>query len=86
MTAQVGYATGKCPKCGKTYTRKRPTFPIICDCYKFCPLCGQEMTLYTPDLTPTVYQSEKGVKALYVCNNHGPPYYSTQTAVEVVLT
>lgn len=83
---EVGYATGKCDRCGKTYTRKRPAFPILCDCYKFCPLCGQEMTPYTPDLTPTIHQSEKGQKVLYVCNNHTPPYYSTQTSVEVVLT
>lgn len=83
---KVGFVTGKCGRCGKSYTRKRPAFSIICDCYKICPLCGQEMTPHTPDLTLSTYQSEKGLNVLYVCNNHEPPYHSDQKPVEVKLT
>ncbi len=57
----------------------------VCDCYKYCPLCGAKMTPYTPDLTPTTYESEKDLNVLYVCNNHAPPYYSSQKPVGVRL-
>lgn len=43
------------------------------------------MTPYTPDLTPSVYDSEKGLKVVMVCLNHTPPYYSKDLSVEVVL-
>jgi len=57
----------------------------VCDWHIYCPLCGAKMTPYTPDLTPTTYESEKGLDALYVCNNHAPPHYSSQKPVEVRL-
>jgi len=82
---KVGYAEGKCPVCGKTLIRKRPADMAVCDCYLYCPLCGKEMAPYTPDLTPTTYEPEKGLDVLYVCNNHVPPYHSKQKPVEVRL-
>ena len=94
MTVKVGYVNGICPACGKVYSRPRPEDSIICDCYKFCPLCTPAytvpMTPFTPDLTPSTYgleeDFEKTINVLYVCNNHSPPYYSTQKPVEVLLT
>jgi len=83
---KVGYAQGKCSVCGKLLIRKRPADLAVCDCYEYCPLCGARMTPFTPDLTPTTYESEKGFDILYVCNNHTPPYYSGQKPVEVKLT
>jgi hypothetical protein len=57
----------------------------VCDWHIYCPLCGAKMTPYTSDLTPTTYESEKGLNVLYVCNNNAPPYYSSQKHVEVRL-
>jgi len=83
---KVGYAKGICPNCGKTLIRKRPADMAVCDCYLYCPLCGKEMVPYTPDLTPTNYELEKGLNVHYVCNNHAQPYYSKQKPVEVKLS
>jgi hypothetical protein len=58
------------------------------------------MTPFTPDLTPGTYRVEKSlalkgqaaetpewtIETLYVCNNHSPPYYSSQKPVEVKLS
>jgi len=90
MTTKIGFAAGTCPICGRTLRRRRPADWAVCDCYSKCPLCSPaytvEMTPYTPDLTPTTYESEKGIDVLYVCNNHSPPYYSKQKPVEVRLS
>ena len=83
---KVGYAQGKCSVCGKLLIRKRPADLAVCGCYEYCPLCGEKMTPYTPDLTPTTYESDKGLEVFYVCNNHTPPYYSKQKPVEVKLS
>jgi len=83
---KVGYAKGICPNCGKTLIRKRPVDMAVCDCYLYCPLCGKEMVPYTPDLTPTTYEPEKGLNVHYVCNNHAQSYYSKQKPVEVKLS
>ena len=83
---KIGYASGTCPKCGKLLIRKRPADLAVCDCYEYCPLCDEKMTPYTPDLTPTIYESDKGLEVFYVCNNHVPPYYSKQKPVEVKLS
>lgn len=82
---EVGYAKGKCSRCSRTYTRKRPAFSVYCDCWKICPLCSQEMTPYKPDLTPSVYDPEKGLRVVMVCLNHSPPHYSKDLPVEVKL-
>jgi hypothetical protein len=90
MTTKIGYAQGTCPVCGRLILRKRPADYGVCDCYKYCPLCSPAytvpMTPYTPDLTPTTYESEKGIDVLYYCPNHSPPYYSKVKPVEVKLT
>jgi hypothetical protein len=85
MTAKIGYAEGKCSRCGKTLRRKRPADYAICNCYLCCPLCGEEMVPYMPDLTLTIYESEKGLEVFHVCSNHAPVYYSKQKPVEVKL-
>jgi hypothetical protein len=84
--AKIGYAEGKCSRCGKILRRLRPADVAVCDCYLYCPLCGKEMVPYTPDLTPVTYEPEKGLEVFYVCNNHTPPYYSKQKPVEVKLS
>jgi ssDNA-binding Zn-finger/Zn-ribbon topoisomerase 1 len=97
---KTGFAKGSCPKCGKLLVRKRPADLAVCDCYKYCPLCGAEMTPFNPDLTPSTYRGEESyavkgqavlfhewtVETLYVCHNHTPPYYSCQKPVEVKLS
>lgn len=97
---KIGYAEGECPRCGKILRRRRPADVAVCDCYRYCPLCGSEMTPFTPDLTPSTYRAEEAqalkgeavespewtIETLYVCNNHAPPYYSKQKPVEVKLS
>ena len=99
---KVGYAQGICGVCGRVWRATRPTDLVICDCYKFCPLCSPTYTVqmapFTPDLTPSTYESEealgitrmedspgKTIEVLYFCNNHSPLYYSRQKPVEVRL-
>lgn len=91
MTIKVGLAQGKCPICKRVYVANRPAFPVLCDCYKYCPICTPAwtvpMTPYEPDLTPQTYgkDGKHDLNILYVCYNHSPPYYSTQKPVEVEL-
>lgn len=100
VTAKIGFAVGTCPKCGRTLRRKRPADIAVCDCFKECPLCGAQMNPYTPDLTPSTYRAEEsyalkgqavenaeaGIETIRVCNDHTPPYFSSQKPVEVRLT
>lgn len=75
---------GRCPRCGRTYySRRKET--VVCDCWRYCPVCGAEMQPYTPDLTPNVYAKDgkHDLEVLMVCNNHSPPFFSTQKPVEV---
>jgi hypothetical protein len=47
------------------------------------------MQSYTPDLTPSTYESDKGIDVIMVHDspeNHLQPYYSKQKPVEVKLT
>jgi len=92
---------GTCGHCGKTIRRVSPGgTPMLmeCDCFLYCPLCGDGMTPYTPDLTPKTYRAEEDydpfgeapksettLETLYVCLSHDPPLYSTRKAMEVVL-
>jgi len=69
MIAKSGYATGKCGVCGKEYHAQRPADSVLCDCYKYCPLCDPPwtvpMTPFTPDnANPITYRNEDrfGVK------------------------
>jgi ssDNA-binding Zn-finger/Zn-ribbon topoisomerase 1 len=100
MTAKIGWAEGKCSKCGRTLRRRRPADYAVCDCYKYCPMDhgkGSYMTSmdpYTPDLTPPTYGPIEGedvtgdtdapLRVLYKCPKCG--YYSAQKPVEVRLT
>lgn len=90
---QIGYAEGKCPKCGKTFRRHRPIDVAVCDCWEYCSE-GHLMQDYAPDLSPSTYGSINDpnasgdlthpiriVKYCSTCN-----YYSAQLPVEVSLT
>jgi hypothetical protein len=58
------------------------------------------MTPFNPGLNPKTYGTEKGAalkgqsvelpawtaETVYVCNNHSPPFYSSQKPVEVKLS
>ena len=76
---------GKCPNCGKTHYSDRKGDIVVCDCWRYCPLCGAEMGPYTPDLAPSTYgmDGKRDLLILNVCTNHSPPFYSTQKPVEV---
>ena len=86
VAVKLGFAEGICSKCGRMLRRRRPADYAVCDCYEYCPLCGENMTPYMPDYTPASYESEKGLDVLYFCSNHSPPYYSKQKPVEVRLS
>ena len=77
---------GKCPNCGKKHHSDRKGDIAVCDCWRYCPLCGADMQRYTPDLTPNVYgkDGKRDMEILMVCNNHSSPFFSTQKPVEVV--
>jgi hypothetical protein len=83
MVAKIGFAEGKCGVCGKTLRRRRPADTAVCDCYEYCPICGTKMTPYTPDLSPTTYESGE-LDVLLLCPNCG--YKSKQKPVEVRLS
>lgn len=82
MVAKIGFAEGKCGVCGKTFRRRRPADVAVCDCYEYCPVCGTKMTSYTPDLSPTAYDSGE-LDILFQCSSCG--YKSKQKPVEVRL-
>lgn len=77
---------GKCLRCGKTRHSARKDDIVICDCWRHCPLCGEEMTAYAPDLMSNVYgvDGRHDLDVLMVCPVHDPPFFSTQKPVEVV--
>ena len=97
---RIGWVEGQCPRCGQVLRRKYLADLAVCVCYKYCPLCGAEMTPFTPDLTPSTYRAEEScavkvqavespewtVETIYVCYNHSPPHYSNQKPVEVRLS
>jgi len=87
VTIKVGYAEGKCPVCSKIIKRPRPIDTATCDCWRICPICGAEMTPYTPDLTLSTYGSDgkRDLKILMVCTNCKSPFFSAQEPVEVEL-
>jgi len=83
MVVKVGFAEGKCGICGKTLRRRRPADIAVCDCYEYCPLCGEKMKSYTPDLSPITYESGE-LNVLFQCPSCG--YKSKQKPVEVRLS
>ena len=100
LKATIGWAEGNCSRCGKTLRQKRPADVVMCDCYRYCPLCGAEMTPLNPELNPRTYGAEEAMalkgqsvqspgwtaETVLVCNNHSPPFYSSQKPVEVRLS
>jgi len=78
---------GKCSNCERAHYSDRKGAIIICDCWRYCPLCGAEMAPYTPDLAPNTYgmDGKRDLKILMVCTNCSPPFYSSQKPVEVNL-
>ncbi|HEY4674719.1 MAG TPA: hypothetical protein VIH48_01550 [Candidatus Bathyarchaeia archaeon] len=79
---------GQCAECGALHHSDRKDDTAICDCWRRCPLCGEEMQPYTPDLTPNSYgrDGKREFTVLMVCQRHSPPFYSTKKPVEVVCT
>jgi ssDNA-binding Zn-finger/Zn-ribbon topoisomerase 1 len=77
---------GKCPRCGKTLRSNRKDDLVVCDCWKNCPVCGAEMTPYTPDLAMNTYglDNHRDLQNLMVCTLHFPMFFSNQKPVEVV--
>ena len=77
---------GKCGRCGREYYSSHADV-VVCDCWRVCPICGAEMTPYTPDLAPSTYAKDgkRDLLVLRVCNNHSPPFFSEQKPVEVEL-
>jgi hypothetical protein len=94
---KIGWAEGVCPRCGRVWRRRRPADFAICDCYRYCQICGEEMQPYTPDLDPRVYRNEDvldptelaskheaTIRTRYYCPNCEE--YSDSIPVEVKLT
>lgn len=91
--AEVGFAEGVCPNCGRAWCARRPASTVICDCNCICPLCNQYMERYNPDLDPSTYGPIEGwgaqgdvenpMSIVYRCPRCG--YYSAQKPVEVIL-
>ena len=89
---KVGDAVGKCPACGREYRRPRPVvLPVVCDCYRDCPMCGATMEPYSPDLDPTTYGREENpygqsarMDTIMRCPECG--YLSSRKPVEVELS
>ena len=79
---------GECPRCGKVHYSNRKDDVVVCDCWRYCPICGAEMMSYTPDLAPETYcaDGKRDFAVLMVCTFHSPPFYSKQKPVEVVFT
>ena len=78
----------KCPLCGKTHYSDREGNIVVCDCWRYCPMCGAEMVPYTPDLVANTYamDNKRDLAILMVCTLHSPPFYSSQKPVEVICT
>jgi len=78
---------GKCSRCGKAHYSNRKGEIVVCDCWRYCPMCGAEMQSYTPDLAPNTYgmDGKRDLQILMVCTNHSPPFYSSQKPVEVMV-
>ncbi|MEM3875133.1 MAG: hypothetical protein QXU45_08395 [Candidatus Bathyarchaeia archaeon] len=75
----------KCPRCGVTHQLRSKQDTVICDCWRICPICGEEMTPYTPDTAPKTYGLDglREMRVLMVCTRHHPNFYGTQKPVEV---
>ena len=79
--------SGRCSRCGRVYYEDRKV-PVVCDCWKRCPVCSEEMTPYTPDLAANTYglNGRRDLLVLMVCTLHSPPFFSNQKPVEVEMS
>jgi hypothetical protein len=79
---------GKCSRCSKTIHSDRKNDIVVCDCWKTCPVCREEMTPYAPDLALNTYGSDdqRELQVLMICTFHSPNFFSNQKPVEVVCT
>ena len=83
--------SGKCSRCKREYYADYPDV-VVCDCWEHCPLCGEWMAPYIPDLAPNTYgkDGKRDMLILRVCNNvveHSDhsPFFSILKPVEVEL-
>lgn len=53
------FCEGACPSCGRVWRRPHPHDLVVCDCYRYCPVCGAEMEPYGSDAGPKIYRSEE---------------------------
>lgn len=76
----------KCPRCGKIHQLRGKRDSVVCDCWRYCQICGEEMTPYTPDNAPKIYGLDglREIQILMVCTRHHPHFYSMQKPVEVM--
>jgi hypothetical protein len=79
---------GRCPRCSRTFRSDRKNDIIVCECWKICPTCEENMTPYSPDLAMNTYASgsQRSLEVLMVCTHHSPNFFSGQKPVEVVCT
>jgi hypothetical protein len=79
---------GKCSRCNRTFQSDRKNGNVVCDCWRTCPVCGEEMTPYTPDLALNTYglDDRQDLQVLMVCTLHSPNFFSSQKPVEVECT
>jgi len=84
MTVKARFE-GRCSRCGKIHYSSREGEIVVCDCWRYCPMCETEMETYTPDLTLGTYgvDGKRDLQILMVCALHSPPFYSSQKPVEV---
>jgi hypothetical protein len=82
---------GRCSRCNREYHADHADV-VVCDCWERCPICGQKMEPYTPDLSPSTYAQDgkRGLLILRVCNNlvghpDHSPYFSFQQPVQIEL-
>ena len=79
---KVGFAVGRCPRCGKLLMRRRPAKVAVCNCWMYCPICGSKMQPYVPPSDPR--QINKGdLETIMVCQKCG--YKSKAKPAEVPL-
>ncbi len=89
---EIGYNSGVCHVCGRTYTNKKPLDYVICDCWQYCPN-GHFMVPYFHEASPNTYNrdielqgsgdTDKPMQVIRWCPICH--YYSSQQPVEVYL-
>jgi hypothetical protein len=77
---------GKCSRCGREYFAGHREV-VVCDCWRYCPLCRAEMMPYAPDLAMNTYgfDDRRDLCVLRVCIRHFPYFFSVLKPVEIEL-